>query len=168
MNVYYADLNIQYAECNKFIIFPCTFRRPPKKRETQSHSQSPNLREEYHDNSTNITMVKDLELNVTTAEPILHVLTAEGASKMNLNPNLFDIHESINIYLPGACAPLPTGDEDLVETFNASQYGANTGENIGINIEKLKELGNITELTEKLSNDTEVKTINANNETEYG
>lgn len=74
---------------------------------------------------------------------------------MNLNPNLLDQHESIGIYLPGACTQLK---KKIVQAFNASeQFGLNITQGIGLNVETLK--ANLTDLEETLNNDTVVENI---------
>uniref|UniRef100_A0A0N4UKH3 Glutamate--cysteine ligase n=1 Tax=Dracunculus medinensis TaxID=318479 RepID=A0A0N4UKH3_DRAME len=83
------------------------------------------------------------------------ILFAAKALNLNISKKLFERHEKIALWLSGICADyVPTA----VDEFDATAFqGVEIDGPIGINITALEIAGvNLTELAEKLRNDTEV------------
>ncbi|KAK0394170.1 hypothetical protein QR680_000601 [Steinernema hermaphroditum] len=107
---------------------------------------------------------KELPLIVIDAtdetNPKMQITTYEAAVKLNLNisKHSFQRYEKVILYLPGICADyVPTA----IDEFNATAFeGVEIEGPIGVNITALEAAGvNLTELAEKLRNDTEVDEI---------
>lgn len=83
---------------------------------------------------------------------------AARALHLNISKIMFKRHKLIGLLLDGVCADfVPTA----IDEFNAAEFsGVQIEEPIGLNITALEIAGvNLTELAEKLRNDTEVDTI---------
>uniref|UniRef100_A0A915ECT9 Uncharacterized protein n=1 Tax=Ditylenchus dipsaci TaxID=166011 RepID=A0A915ECT9_9BILA len=92
--------------------------------------------------------------------PVLYILWPEAADQLGLNiaPHSYKRYEKVGLFLPGICADyVPTA----IDSFNASDFeGIEIEGPIGVNITALELAGvNLTELAEKLRNDTEVDEI---------
>ncbi|TMS32284.1 hypothetical protein L596_000148 [Steinernema carpocapsae] len=92
--------------------------------------------------------------------PKLQIASYEAAYllKLNISQQKFRRHEKVILYLPGICADyVPTA----IDEFNASAFdGVDIEGPIGVNITALEAAGvNLTELAEKLRNDTDVDEI---------
>uniref|UniRef100_A0A914Y7G5 Uncharacterized protein n=1 Tax=Panagrolaimus superbus TaxID=310955 RepID=A0A914Y7G5_9BILA len=94
------------------------------------------------------------------ASPLMYILSNEAANCLNLKvpKHHFQRYEKVVLYLPGICSDyVPTA----IDAFNASDFeGVEIEGPIGVNISALEAAGvNLTELAEKLRNDTEVDEI---------
>ncbi|KAE9550514.1 hypothetical protein FO519_006265 [Halicephalobus sp. NKZ332] len=94
------------------------------------------------------------------ASPLMYIHSEEAAKYLNLNipSHHFNRYEKVVLYLPGVCSDyVPTA----IDAFNASDFeGIEIEGPIGVNISALEAAGvNLTELAEKLRNDTEVDDI---------
>uniref|UniRef100_A0AC34RN54 Neurotransmitter-gated ion-channel ligand-binding domain-containing protein n=1 Tax=Panagrolaimus sp. JU765 TaxID=591449 RepID=A0AC34RN54_9BILA len=94
------------------------------------------------------------------ASPLMYIYSEEASKALNLNITSHHFHryEKIVLYLPGICSDfVPTA----IDSFNASDFeGIEIDGPIGVNITALELSGvNLTELAEKLRNDTEVDDI---------
>lgn len=78
-----------------------------------------------------------------------------GAEKLDLDPSLLDLYESIGIDLPTACKE---EKHQTLSAFNASeQLGVSVDQNIGVDVNAID--GNLEELQEIAKNDTELDNI---------
>ncbi|KAH7724601.1 CBN-LGC-45 protein [Aphelenchoides avenae] len=92
--------------------------------------------------------------------PLMYILSTDAAEALNLviPKHHFQRYEKVVLYLPGVCADyVPTA----IDEFNATDFeGVDIEGPIGVNISALEAAGvNLTELAEKLRNDTEVDDI---------
>ncbi|CAD5213552.1 unnamed protein product [Bursaphelenchus xylophilus] len=92
--------------------------------------------------------------------PLMYILSTDAANalKLKIDPHSFNRYEKVVLHLPGICADyVPTA----VDSFNASDFeGIEIEGPIGVNITALELAGvNLTELAEKLRNDTEVDEV---------
>ncbi|CAD5209660.1 unnamed protein product [Bursaphelenchus okinawaensis] len=92
--------------------------------------------------------------------PLMYILSTDAAEALGLkiDPHSFNRYEKVVLHLPGICADyVPTA----VDSFNASDFeGIEIEGPIGVNITALELAGvNLTELAEKLRNDTEVDEV---------
>uniref|UniRef100_A0A7E4UX14 Neur_chan_LBD domain-containing protein n=1 Tax=Panagrellus redivivus TaxID=6233 RepID=A0A7E4UX14_PANRE len=114
------------------------------------------------DNASAIPMEKVwIQIDATDeAAPKMYLLSAQAAEMLQLPipEHHFQRFEKVVLFLPGICSDyVPTA----IDAFNASDFeGITIDGPIGVNITALEVAGvNLTELAEKLRNDTEVDEI---------
>ncbi|CAK5072767.1 unnamed protein product [Meloidogyne enterolobii] len=99
---------------------------------------------------------KPIELDISDeSSPLLVFSSADVSNALGLKivSRLYSRHQRVGLALQGICSDyVPTA----IEAFNASEFEGP----IGVNISALESAGvNLTELAEKLRNDTEVDDI---------
>ncbi|VDN07015.1 unnamed protein product [Thelazia callipaeda] len=105
-----------------------------------------------------LMMTKAIWLIYIKARMIVGSWEAAQALRLNISKQLFERHQLIGLLLDGVCADFVP---NAIDEFNATKFsGVNIEEPIGLNLTALSLAGiNLTELAEKLRNDSEVDLI---------
>uniref|UniRef100_A0A915Q0D9 Neurotransmitter-gated ion-channel ligand-binding domain-containing protein n=1 Tax=Setaria digitata TaxID=48799 RepID=A0A915Q0D9_9BILA len=136
----------------------------------QNESEEDDDKEEIqtdNDDNEKKSIVIAIDITNQQARMILRSWKAAEALRLNLTKHIFERHQLVGLLLDGICADFVPS---AVDEFNATEFaGIDIEGPIGLNITALSLSGvNLTELAEKLRNDTEVDMILSRTMTENG